>query len=72
MASFRKRGNVWYYRFSGENGEKCERRGCQDRRTTEELARAAESAIARGRAGLVDPKAERIAQEGRRPIERAR
>jgi integrase len=35
---------------------------------TEELARQAESAVARTKAGLSDPKAERMAREGRRPI----
>ena len=32
---------------------------------TEELARQAESEVARIKAGLFDPKAERIAREGR-------
>jgi hypothetical protein len=42
--------------------------GCTDKRATEELARAAESQAARIRAGLSDPKAERMAEAGRRPI----
>jgi len=68
MASYRKRGKVWYFRITDENGEKPERKGCTDRRVTEELAREAESKVARIKAGLVDLKAERIAREARRPI----
>jgi integrase len=56
MASLRKRGVVWYYRFVDEHGVKVERKGCADKRVTEELARDAESAVARLRSGLVDPK----------------
>jgi site-specific recombinase XerC len=68
MASFRKRGGNWFYRYSDENGIKRERRGCADKRATEELAREAEADAARRRAGLIDPKAERIAGCERRPI----
>jgi integrase len=68
MASFRKHGGNWYYRFVDADGKKRERKGCADRRATEEMARVAETAVARARAGLSDPKAERIAREGRRPI----
>jgi integrase len=69
MASFRKRGRVWYYRYTDAAGVKCERRGCPDRRVTEELARAAESEVAKVRAGVVDPKAARYQDEGRRPLD---
>jgi integrase len=68
MASYRKRGKVWYFRITDENREKQERKGCTDRRVTEELAREAESKVARIKAGLVDDKAERIARETRRPV----
>jgi integrase len=68
MASLRKRGKLWYYRFTDANGVKCEHKGCTDKRVTEELARAAESKVAKVRAGESDPKAERIAMEARRPI----
>lgn len=68
MASFRKRGKVWYYRFTDENGLKCSRKGCTDKRATEQLARDAETLIARRKAGLSDAKAERLAREARRPI----
>ena len=68
MASLRKRGKVWHFRYVDADGIKRERRGCSDKRATEELARAAEMEAARIRAGLSDPKAERIAREARRPI----
>lgn len=68
MASYRKHGKVWYYRFTDADGKKWERKGCTDRRVTEELARAAETEAVRTKRGLVDPKAERIASESRRPI----
>jgi len=40
MASLRKRGRVWYFRYSDADGVKHEVNGCPDRRVTEELARA--------------------------------
>ena len=61
MTSYRKRGKVWYFRITNEDGGKAERKGCTDRRVTEEMAREAESRIARIRGGLIDHKAERIA-----------
>ncbi len=68
MASLRKHGKVWYYRFVDADGVKRERKGCPDRRVTEEMARKAETEVAKIRDGLSDPKAERMAREGRRPI----
>ena len=47
MASLRKHGKVWYYRYTDAEGAKRERKGCSDRRVTEELARAAETEAAR-------------------------
>ncbi len=55
MASFRKHGKVWYYRFTDADGIKRETKGCSDRRVTEEIARDKESEAARIRGGL-DPK----------------
>jgi hypothetical protein len=68
MASFRKHGKVWYYRYADADGKKWELKGCTDRRVTEELTRAAETEAVRTKRGLVDPKAERIAREARRPV----
>ncbi len=56
MASLRKRGRVWYYRYVDADGVKRSRKGCTDRRATEELARAADAEAAKIRAGLVDVK----------------
>jgi integrase len=69
MASFRKHGKNWYFRFVDGDGVRRERKGCPDRRVTEDMARDAETRAARIRAGLSDPKAERMAREARRPIE---
>ena len=68
MASLRKRGKVWYFRHTDADGIKREEKGCPDKRTTEEMARQAENEAAKIRAGLIDPKAERLAEAGRRPI----
>jgi hypothetical protein len=56
MASLRKRGRVWYFRYSDADGVKHEVKGCSDKRATEELARGKESEVARIRAGLMDPR----------------
>ncbi len=56
MASLRKRGKVWYYRFVDADGVKRTVKGCSDRRATEDMARDAETQAARIRAGLVDAK----------------
>jgi integrase len=56
MASLRKRGRVWYFRYTDADGVNRSRKGCTDRRVTEELARAAEAEAAKIRAGLVDAK----------------
>jgi hypothetical protein len=64
MASLRKRGRVWYYRYVDGDGIKREAKGCRDRRVTEELARAAESEAAKVRAGVADP----FARHRNRPI----
>src|SRR4051812_30688825 len=68
MASLRKRGRNWYYAFIGADGRRVERKGCPDKRATEEMARAVETGAARSRAGLIDHKAERMADAERRPI----
>lgn len=68
MAEIRKRGKNWFYRYIDHDGRRVERKGCPDRRVTEQMAAAAEAESARIRAGLSDPKAGRIAAAGRRPI----
>ncbi len=54
MASLRKRGRVWYYRFVDENGAQKNIKGCSDRRETERMAVVAETEAAKIRAGLAD------------------
>jgi integrase len=68
MASLRKRGRVWYYRYVDAEGVKREEKGCTDKRATEELAREAELQTARRRAGLVDTKAEKYRDHEARPL----
>lgn len=55
MASFRRKGNVWYYRYVDGAGRKVERAGCSIKSVTEEMARAAEAEAAKIREGLIDP-----------------
>ena len=57
MASVRKRGRVWYYRFVDADGVRHEVKGCPDRRETEAMGAAAEADAAKIKAGLIDPKA---------------
>jgi len=68
MASFRKRGKVWYYRYVDADGEKQEEKGCSDRRVTEEMAREAESNAARIRSGLADQKDFAYLRHAARPL----
>jgi hypothetical protein len=68
MASLRKRGGVWYYRFVDADGIKRERKGCPDKSATQEVTRAAEQEVARIRAGLVDRAGLRVREQARRPI----
>jgi hypothetical protein len=56
VQKLRKRGKVWYYRFTDADSIKREAKGCTDKRATEEMARAAESEAAKARAGLNDPR----------------
>ncbi len=68
MASYRKRGRVWYFRYSDADGVKHEEKGCTDRRATEEIARKAESEAAKIRAGLIDPRDEAYRRHRARPL----
>ncbi|WP_435009929.1 hypothetical protein P12x_001144 [Tundrisphaera lichenicola] len=57
MASFRKIGRNWSYRYIDGEGKQRERKGCPDRRQTEAMAAAAEAEAENIRRGYVDPKA---------------
>ncbi len=67
MASFRKHGKVWYYRFTDADGIKRETKGCTDRRATEELARDAETEAAKIKAGE-DPRNIAYRQHAAKPL----
>src|SRR5262245_15389535 len=69
MASYRKIGRNWFFRFVDADGVQRERKGCPDRKVTEGLAAAAEAEVARIRCGLSNPKAERLAAAERKPIQ---
>jgi hypothetical protein len=64
MASLRKRGRTWYYRYVDADGVQHEHKGCPDRRATEAMAASAEAEAARVRTGLSDPKAESLRRHG--------
>jgi site-specific recombinase XerC len=68
MASLRKRGRVWYFRFVDVDGKKRERKGCSDRRATEQMAAAAEAKVAKIREGLIDARDLNCAGHGARPL----
>ncbi len=51
MASFRKKGQTWYYRFTSADGRRVEEKGHWDLVTTRALARKAEDDAAKIRAG---------------------
>jgi integrase len=69
MASFRKiRGN-WFFRYTDGDGKKRERKGCSDRRVTEEMARAAETEAAKVRTGMIDPRDVAYGDHEARPLD---
>ena len=51
MTGIRKRGRVYYYRYTDADGTKREVKGCSDYRVTEDIARKVQSDVARRRAG---------------------
>src|SRR5438874_1578681 len=51
-----QRGKVWYYRYTDANGKRVMRKGCTDRRVTEQMAAAATLEADKVRSGLVDPR----------------
>ncbi|MDB5349209.1 MAG: xerC 3 [Planctomycetota bacterium] len=56
MASFRKRGRIWYYRYVDADGAQHECKGCPDRRETEAMAAGLELESSKVRAGVINPK----------------
>lgn len=74
MATLYKRGGnkakngTWYIQYRDENGRRKTHRGCSDKEATTRIARKLETDAALRKSGVIDPKAERYASEGRRPI----
>jgi integrase len=68
VASYRKRGRVWYYTFIDHVGRKIERKGCADKRETEGMARAAEVRSAKIRNGEISVREANLPRQERRPI----
>ena len=68
MASYRKRGKVWYYRYSDAAGEKHEEKGCPDRRVTEEIAARRNPWPPRSELGEIDPRDEAYRLHQARPL----
>ncbi len=57
MASLRKKGKTWYYRFTDADGVQRERPGCTDKRETEAMQAKARAEAAKIRDGYVTAKA---------------
>lgn len=68
MASLRKRGQTWYYRFQDEHGKPVERKGSRNKRVAQEMATEAESLANRIRQGLLDPADLAARKEAGRPL----
>ena len=75
MASIYRRGGkknrkgTYYIKYYDENGKRLTKRGCSDKDATEALARKLEVDVMLRKQGIIDPKADRYAEEGRKPIE---
>ena len=69
MASLRKRGRKWYFTFIDHDGRKVERKGCTDKRATEDMAKAAEVRATRIRNGEISIREADLPEQERRPLE---
>jgi integrase len=63
-----KRGRIWYFRYTDANGKRVMRKGCTDKRATEEMAAAANTKVARIRNGQIDPKEMAFQDHEARPL----
>jgi len=68
VASFRKHGKVWYYRFVDSDGEKRERKGSVSKRETEVMAQEAEVRARRIMSGEISAKEAGVPGQQRRPL----
>jgi hypothetical protein len=55
-----RRGKCWYYRFTDGDGVRRMRKGCADKRVTEEMFRRAETEAAKIRSGLLERREKQI------------
>ena len=62
------KGGTWYVQYFDENGRRRTVRGCKDKEATLQIARKLEADVALRKAGVIDPKTQRYAEEGRKPI----
>ena len=74
MATIYKRkadgkGSHWYFGYMDENGRQRTRKGYTDRKATAELAAQLEKDARRKRDGLIDPAAERLADQRKSSID---
>ena len=68
MASYRRRGRNWYFRYTDADGVKQEVKGCPDKRETERMAAVAELEASRIRGKLIDPKDTGYRDHAARPL----
>jgi integrase len=68
MASFRKRGKIWYFTYTDENGDRKEEKGDQDQYECHKLAREKEDFADRVRRGRLDPREARLIEQGKKPL----
>src|SRR4051812_39620918 len=69
MASLRKRGRLWYYTFIDHTGRKTERKGCTDKRMTEDMANEAQTLARRIRNGEISPREADLPKQRQQPLE---
>jgi hypothetical protein len=68
MASVRKKGRVWYFRFTDVHGVRRELPGCSDKRETEAMLADALAEKSRIRNGYIDGKAAGYRLHDSRPL----
>jgi integrase len=68
MAEIIKRGNIWYYRYVDHDGRRWMRKGCTDRKATEQMAASAVSQDAKVRSGMIDAKDIAYRDHSARPL----
>jgi len=62
------KSGTWYIQYFDEHGRRRTVRGCSDKEATLQIARKLEVNVALRKAGVIDARSDRYAQEGRKPI----